>query len=106
MVSADAFFTASREQIAGLAAQYKVPAIYPWREYVEAGGLMSYGTSFADSYHQLGVYTGKVLRGVAPADLPVVQPNRIEFVINLTTAKTLNLDIPPKLLVLADAVIE
>ncbi len=61
---------------------------------------MSYGTSFADGYHQLGIYAGKVLRGVKPADLPVVQPNRIEFVINLTTAKTLNLDIPPKLLVL------
>ena len=83
LVNADAFFTANRNQITALAAPYKVPAIYPWREYAEAGGLMSYGTSFADGYHQIGVYTGKVLRGVRPADLPVVQPTRIEFVINL-----------------------
>jgi ABC-type uncharacterized transport system substrate-binding protein len=106
LVNADAFFTARRGQITALAAHYKVPAIYPWREYAEAGGLMSYGTSFADGYHQMGIYTGKVLRGVRPADLPVVQPNRIEFVINLQAAKGLNLDIPPKLLILADAVIE
>ncbi len=106
LINADAFFTASRNQITALAAKYRVPTIYPWREYVEAGGLMSYGTSFADGYRQIGVYAGKVLRGVMPADLPVVQPTRIEFVINLTTAKMLKLEIPPKLLALADAVIE
>jgi putative ABC transport system substrate-binding protein len=106
LVNADAFYTANQDQIIALAAQYKVPAIYPWREYAAAGGLMSYGTSLSDGYHQLGIYAGKVLRGVKPADLPVVEPTRIELVINLSTAKTLKLEIPPKLLALADAVIE
>jgi putative ABC transport system substrate-binding protein len=106
LVNADAFYTANRDQIIALAAQYQVPAIYPWREFPAAGGLMSYGTSLADGYHQLGIYAGKVLRGVKPADLPVVEPTRIEFVINLSTAKALKLEIPPKLLALADAVIE
>src|SRR5262245_46723 len=106
LVSADAFFTARRDEIAALAARARIPAIYPWREYAEAGGLMSYGTSLADSYRQLGVYVGRVLRGVKPADLPMIQPTRIELVINLNTAKALSFEISPKLLALADAVIE
>ena len=106
IINADSFFTAHRDKIIGLAAHYKIPAIYPWREYAEAGGLMSYGTSFADSYRQLGVYVGRVLRGVKPTDLPVTQPTRIELVINLTTAKALGLEISSKLLALSDAVVE
>jgi putative ABC transport system substrate-binding protein len=106
IINADSFFTAHRDKIIGLAAHYKIPVIYPWREYAEAGGLMSYGTSFADSYRQVGVYVGRVLRGVKPADLPVTQPTRIELVINLTTAKTLGLAISAKLLALSDAVVE
>jgi ABC-type uncharacterized transport system substrate-binding protein len=106
IINADSFFTAHRDKIIGLAAHYKIPAIYPWREYAEAGGLMSYGTSFADSYRQLGVYVGRVLRGVKPTDLPVTQPTRIELVINLSTAKALGLEISAKLLALSDAVVE
>jgi ABC-type uncharacterized transport system substrate-binding protein len=106
LVPADAIFTASRDHIVALAARYKIPAIYPWREYAEAGGLMSYGPPLADSYHQMGAYVGKILRGIEPADLPVIQPTRIELVINLKTAKALGLAIPAKVLALADAVIE
>jgi putative tryptophan/tyrosine transport system substrate-binding protein len=106
VVSADAFFTANRARITALAAQYRIPAIYPWREYAEAGGLVSYGTSLADSYRQVGIYVGKILRGVKPAELPVVQPTRIELVINLRTAKALDFEVSAKILALADAVIE
>jgi putative ABC transport system substrate-binding protein len=106
LVNADATLTAHRDQIIALAARHRLPALYPWREYAEAGGLMSYGTSLNDGYHQMGVYVGKILRGVEPADLPVTQPTKIELVINLKTAKTLGLAISPKLLVLADAVVE
>jgi putative ABC transport system substrate-binding protein len=106
LVSADAFFTAHRDEIAALAARSRIPSIYPWREYAEAGGLISYGTSLADSYRQVGIYVGRTLRGVKPADLPVIQPTRIELVINLNTAKALSFEISPKLLALADAVIE
>jgi ABC-type uncharacterized transport system substrate-binding protein len=106
VVNADAFFTAHREKIVELAGRYKLPAMYAWREFPEIGGLMSYGTSLADAYRQNGVYAGRILRGVKPADLPVSQPTRIELTINLKTAKTLGLEISPKLLALADAVIE
>jgi putative ABC transport system substrate-binding protein len=106
LVNADASFTAERERLVALAARYRVPAIYAWREFAEAGGLMSYGTNLNHSYHQVGAYVGRVLKGEKPADLPVMQPTTFEFVINLRTAKTLGLDVPDRLLALADEVIE
>ena len=106
LVGTGTLFLRRAEQLAALAAQYRVPTIYQYRLFAAAGGLMSYGASLIDSYHLVGVYTGRILKGEKPADLPVVQPTKFELVINLKTAKTLGLTIPSGVLAIADEVIE
>lgn len=105
-VMADAFLDSQRERIVELSARYRIAGCYPWRDYVVAGGIMSYGTNLAESYRQAGIYAGRIIKGEKPADLPVMQPTRIELVLNLKTAGALGITVPPQLLAIADDVIE
>jgi putative ABC transport system substrate-binding protein len=105
-VAGDAFFVSRAVQLITLTTRDRIPATYSLRDYVAAGGLMSYGTDFADSFHQVGVYTGSILKGARPADLPVRQSTKFEFVINLQTARALGIAVPPEVLSIADEVIE
>jgi ABC-type uncharacterized transport system substrate-binding protein len=106
VVQGDILFTNRRDDMVARAARQAIPAIYVWSEFTVAGGLIAYGNSLTEGYKQVGNYTGRILRGAKPADLPVMQPSRFRFTINLKTAKTLGLTIPPSLLILADEVIE
>ena len=106
MFGSSNYFFSRRVQLAVLAARYRVPVILPQRDFVEAGGLMSYGHDLSESNYQAGAYVGRILNGEKPANLPILQPAKFELVINLRTARTLRLEIPAKLLALADEVIE
>jgi putative tryptophan/tyrosine transport system substrate-binding protein len=106
LVTTSPFFEGRRNELVALAQRYSVPALYPWRDYTAAGGLMSYGTSFTESYQQAGLYVGRILSGEKPSDLPVVQATKSELIVNLKTAKALGLDVPTSILLRADEVIE
>jgi putative ABC transport system substrate-binding protein len=106
MVGPDGFFITRRHQLAALAARHAIPGVYPFPDFPAAGGLLSYGVSLMHSYRQAGLYAGRILKGVKPADLPILQPTKFEFVINVWTAKALGLTIPPSFQLRADTVID
>ena len=105
-VAGDGFFSSRRVQFATLATRDRIPAAYSERDYVAAGGLMSYGTDLTEVFHQIGVYTGSILKGTKPADLPVLQPTKFEFALNLQTARALGLEVPPQLLASVDEAVD
>jgi putative ABC transport system substrate-binding protein len=106
LYSANLFYQVVLDHLVALAARHAVPAMYEWREFVEAGGLMSYSVSRPEAWHQLGLYTGRVLQGIRPADLPIVQSTRFELALNLRTARMLGIAVPPALIARADEVVE